>query len=249
MTLVERFVIFVRLHFLQLVWNFKGMQHLGFLSAIRPVLRRLYSDEELLQAEKRQAQFFNTHPCFAPICVGVVAKLEEDLKEGRFQKPEMIPVLKNRMSGPLAAVGDAFFWETVRPVIGSCAVLAVYIFGPGTRAALWSIVAFIALYVLLVELIRWQGLGWGYQYGLGVVDLLKKKDFHGTMRRVRNAGALGLGAATVYFLTGAMHPPFWPHLVRAVALVLLLVGTLKKLSPTLMLYLLVIAGVAVGAYL
>ncbi len=249
MTFSERFIIFVRLHFLQLLWNFKGMQHFGFLSALRPVLRRLYSGDAYIEAEKRQGQFFNTHPCFAPICVGVVARLEEELKAGTFQKAEMIPVLKNRMSGPLAAVGDAFFWETVRPIVGSCAVFAVYAFGAGAPSATLGIACFVLVYIFLVESIRWRGLGWGYAYGLGVVDLLKKKDFHSSMRTLRNVGALGLGIATVFFLAGDTEAVTWEHGARAAAMGLLLWGAMKKLSPTLMLYLLVAGGMALGMFL
>lgn len=245
----ERFHLFVRLHFLQMLWNFKGMQNLGCLFTLRPVLHRLYDGAERVEAERRHALFFNTHPYFAAICLGVVVRLEEDVKSGAFKKPEMIPVLKNRMSGPLAAVGDAFFWETVRPIMASLAVLAAYVFGPGSPLSLLVLAGVVAMYIVQVEAFRWQGLGWGYRYGLEVVEVLKRRDFQGSMRRIRNAGAFLLGIASVAYLL--QEAPLSPAhvLVRAAILTLLLAATARKLSPTVMLYVVAAAGFLLGVML
>lgn len=246
MTFAARWRIFVRLHFLQILWNFKGMQNFGCLVALRPFLARLWSGKDYLEAERRQGSFFNTHPYFAPICIGVTARLEEDLAAGRFDKPEMIPVLKNRMSGPLAAVGDAFFWETLRPILAGLAVFAVYYFGPETREAVWTVAILVLAYVLPIELIRWNGFDWGYRHGLGVVEILKRKDFQGSMRRIRNLGALVLGAATVLFIAGGQDFDIATVLLRTAVLLLLLAGSMKKWSPTALLYLLIAAGFVAG---
>jgi len=249
MKFAERFQLFVRLHFLQMLWNFKGMQNLGCLFTLRPVLGRLYDGAERTEAERRHALFFNTHPYFASICFGVVVRMEEDVKSGAFKKPEMIPILKNRMSGPLAAVGDAFFWETVRPIMASLAVLAAFVFGPGSAPSLIVLAGVVAMYIAQAEAIRWQGLGWGYRYGLEVVEVLKRKDFQGSMRRIRNAGAFLLGIASVVYLL--QESPLSPThlLVRAAILVLLLAATARKLSPTVMLYVVAAAGFFLGVML
>jgi PTS system mannose-specific IID component len=249
-TFAERLAVFVRLHFLQCCWNFKGMQHFGCLTALRPALHRLYRDGEYIEAERRQGQFFNTHPYFAPICVGVVVKLEEELRSGSFTKPEMIPILKNRMSGPLAAVGDAYFWETLRPALSALAVFSVYLFGAGSDASIVILAGLLLAYILPVELIRWQGFDWGYVHGLAVVDLLKKRDFHGSMRRIRNIAALGLGAATVFFLAGdgSRVIPVETGL-KALVLAALITLSTKKFSPTTMLYLTAAVGMAAGIWL
>ena len=245
MTFTERAGVFWRLHFLQLLWNFKGMQNMGYLYVIRPILRRLYSGEEYNEAERRHIKFFNTHPYFACICIGVIIKFEEELKEGTFKKPEMIPVLKNRMSGPLAAVGDTYFWETLIPVLSSIAVLGVYLFGPGNINAIYTLGIVLGVYILSVELIRWQGVGWGYEHGLGVVELLKRKDFQGSMKRIRNAAALMLGMATVIFILktgGEMRMP----LIRVGVMAGMVIMTLKRISPTIQLYTLCTAGFLYG---
>lgn len=253
MMLGEKIRVFVRLHFLQILWNFKGMQNLGCLCALRPVLRRIWAGTEYEEAERRHLLYFNTHPYFASICIGVVVKLEEDLKAGTFQKPEMIPLLKNRMSGPLAAVGDAYFWETLRPILASLVVFAVYLFGPGTPQSLLALAGVLAIYIFWVELIRWRGIGWGYQHGLAVVELLKKLDFQGGTRRIRNAGAILLGAATVFYLvqggivTARTSYNILQLLLRSALLAVLIVGMMKKISPTILLYLLSAAGFLIGA--
>lgn len=242
----EKFEIFVRLHFLQVLWNFKGMQHLGCLFCLRPLLRRLYVGGEYAEAEKRHVSYFNTHPFFVSVCLGVVVKLEEQLKEGEFKKPELIPVFKNRMSGPLAAVGDAFFWETLVPTLASLGVVAVHLFGAGSTQAIATIAILLSIYIASVELIRWQGLGWGYQHGLGVVDVLKQRDFQGSMRRIRNAGAVLLGAASVFFIIQDGPLNLLLPLLRAAVLLGLIYATLAKISPTVQLYFMAAAAFGAG---
>lgn len=245
----EKFAVFVRLHFIQFLWNFKGMQNLGCLFSMRPVLRRLYEGEDYAAAERRHAKFFNTHPYFASICVGVAAKLEEEVKEGKFDKPDMIPVLKNRMSGPLAAVGDAYFWETIRPILAGVLVMSVFVFGTTSE---WTYAAFgivFLTYLKQVESIRWKGLGRGYTHGLGVVELLKKGDFQGRMRKVRNAGGFLLGFATVLFLVQSPGADFAGLGLRVGTLILLIAATMRKFSPTVLLYVVAAIGMVAGVYL
>jgi len=252
MKFLERLDIFIRLHFLQALWNYKGMQNLGCLFAIRPVLKRLYSGDKYVEAEKRHTQYFNTHPYFAPICIGVAAKYEEDLMSGNFSKPEMIPVLKSRMSGPLAAVGDAFFWETVRPVIGSLAALSVYVSNPGSSYSIYALIFLLSIYIIPVEWIRWMGFDWGYNHGMNVVDILKKRNFHGSMRRIRNIGALIIGLVSVFYVADGLlfsNRQMIFIAIRAGFLGLLILATMRKWSPTFLFYLTVIGGGIVGGSL
>ncbi|RMH54017.1 MAG: hypothetical protein D6679_14365 [Candidatus Hydrogenedentota bacterium] len=246
MSLSEKIRVFLRLHAVQFLWNFKGMQNVGFYYAILPALRRIYAGDSqgLEQAQRRHFGFFNTHPYFAPICVGVSIKLEEDLRAGK-GKPEMIPVLKNRMSGPLAAVGDAFFWETVRPTVGALAALSVYALGLSSASTIRLLLLLWILYVLPVEWLRWQGLSWGYLHGFDVVKVLKERGFQKRMKRLRTLGMFLLGGVTVGFVM-LYDDRIFLWCCRAGIAGLLVLLTLRKVSPTFQLYILILVALLVS---
>ena len=56
------------------------MQNLGFLYILAPVLNKLYPErEKRVQSYGRHLEFFNTHPYFANVLVGIVTGLEEEM--------------------------------------------------------------------------------------------------------------------------------------------------------------------------
>ena len=61
-------------------WNYETLIGSGFAFAIRPVLRHLHpSDDEAYHAAvDRHVGVFNSHPYFATVAVGAVARLEAD---------------------------------------------------------------------------------------------------------------------------------------------------------------------------
>src|SRR5437762_872988 len=109
---------FFRSFFVQTLWNFERMQNVGFAFSMVPLLRQLgHSKKVFRQMLRRQLTFFNTHPYFAPIVMGVVYAKEE----GRSTHPESedttLTVLKDSMGGAFGAVGDHVIWGTWRPFV------------------------------------------------------------------------------------------------------------------------------------
>lgn len=121
--MIKNFV-FLRTFFLQALWNFERLQNIGFLYILYPVLKGLYPDKEKRkEVLLRHLGFFNTNPYMVNIIVAMVINCETNIasgKENNLKKPEMI---KSLMAGPVAAVGDSFFWGTWRPVVSFIAIL------------------------------------------------------------------------------------------------------------------------------
>ena len=57
LTKSDFFWAFIRSNFLQGSWNMERMQALGFAFGMVPILKRLYTGEELKQAMKRHLEF------------------------------------------------------------------------------------------------------------------------------------------------------------------------------------------------
>jgi PTS system mannose-specific IID component len=132
--------VFVRSFFLQASWNPQGMQNLGLAYALFPALRKLYPDPEAqLASVRRHLAFFNTHPYVAAAIVGGTLWHEERVSRGE-ETPDRVNAFKQALMGPLAAVGDGFFWLSLKPAAGAVSAALVPLIGP------WSVLVFLVLY-------------------------------------------------------------------------------------------------------
>ncbi len=207
--------VFWRCLFLQAAWNRRGMQNLGFAYAIDPALRALYADpgarEEALQ---RHLRFFNCHPYMAAAIMGGAIHHEEKVAAG--QEPGAAPLdYKATLQGPLAAVGDGFFWTALRPLFGVVAVV-------GTLAVGWpALVVALVVYNLIHVALRWWLFHAGYEKGDGVVADIARLSLPRLADRLRLLGALLCGAAAGLLALSAGGPGggAGPH-VGAAAVVL-----------------------------
>ena len=132
--------VFWRCLFLQAAWNRRGMQNLGFAYAIDPALRRLYADPgKRSEALRRHLATFNCHPYTAAAIVGGAIHHEERVAAG--EEPPGAPLAyKQVLQGPLAAVGDGFFWAGLRPFFGALAAVGTLALGwPALVAALLAL--------------------------------------------------------------------------------------------------------------
>ncbi|HTP50388.1 MAG TPA: PTS system mannose/fructose/sorbose family transporter subunit IID [Anaeromyxobacteraceae bacterium] len=180
--------VFWRSLFLQAAWNRRGMQNLGFAYAIAPALRRLYPERERRRAAlRRHLSTFNCHPYTAAAIVGGAIHHEERVAAG--EEPESAPLeYKQVLQGPLAAVGDGFFWAGLRPFAGALAAVGVLAVG-------WpALLAVIVLYNAVQLWVRFSLFRVGYRYGDAVVDRLAALSLPAWGARLRSAGTLVAGA-------------------------------------------------------
>ena len=194
--------VFWRCLFLQAAWNRRGMQNLGFAYAIEPALDALYADPARREeALARHLGFFNCHPYMAAAILGGAIHHEELVAAG--QEPGTAPLsYKATLQGPLAAVGDGFFWTALRPFFGAMAALGALLAGGPA-----GVVA-VALYNIVQITRRALLFRAGYQQGDAVVGLIAQLALPRMAERLRAAGVAlcGAAAAAVALRAGGMVP-------------------------------------------
>jgi PTS system mannose-specific IID component len=197
--------VFWRCLFLQAAWNRRGMQNLGFAYAIDPALRALYPDPARREeALARHLRFFNCHPYMAAAILGGAIHHEEKVAAG--EEPGAAPLdYKATLQGPLAAVGDGFFWTALRPFFGAVAAVGVLRFG-------WpAVVAALVVYNLIHAALRAGLFRAGYLKGDGVVADIARLALPRVADRLRLAGAAlcGVAAALLALSAGAPGAGGW----------------------------------------
>lgn len=183
--------VFLRSLFLQASWNPQGMQNLGLAYAIYPALERLYPDKQALEeAVRRHLVFFNTHPYVAAAIVGGVLYHEQRIARGE-EPPDRVVAFKAALMGPLAALGDGFFWLSLKPATGAvCAALVPVL-------AAWAAVLFLFLYNLVHLTLRARLYLLGLSLGDRLVEAVARANLPtrgAKLRAVAAACAGGLAA-------------------------------------------------------
>lgn len=174
---------------LQALWNPKGMQNLGFAYALWPAFIELYPDRPSREvALKRHLGHFNTHPYLAAAILGGVLHHELKISRGE-EQPELSVAFKQALQGPLAALGDGFFWLSFRPAVGALgAVLAML-------AGAWGALFFAVVYNFVHLGLRARYLALGYRMGDQVLDPVGRDHLADRGRKLR---ALAAGCAGLY---------------------------------------------------
>lgn len=127
-------------------WNYENMQGSGFRLLLEDInnANNLNIDEKQIA---KQSEYFNTHPFLVTFILGVWFK--EFLKDGQ---PDYF---KKVYSSALAALGDSFFWHSLRPISFIIAAL----FG------LYNPVLGVILYLLIFNLFHFSFLYIGFDMG------------------------------------------------------------------------------------
>lgn len=187
--------------FIQAGFNAEGMQSLGMLYALYPALREFYPDpHEQQEAARRHLSTFNTHPYVAAAIIGGILYYERRIADGE-AAAEKVSEFKSALMGPLAAMGDGFFWLSLRPACGALAVASVPWIGA------WSALLFLVLYNLVHLTARGYLFFVGLEYGEGMVERIALMDIPWWGERLRRvaAGCAGGLAAFLALQYGAQQ--------------------------------------------
>ena len=202
---------------LQSSWNRRGMQNLGVAFALWPAIEQLYPDpQSRTRAAARHLAFFNTHPYLASAILGGALFHEEKVARGE-EAPEAVEAFKSALMGPFAAVGDSFFWLSLRPFAGMVAALLAPWIG------LWAVLAFLALYNVPHLGFRLSLFLDGYRRGDRVVERVARAALPKWGARLRTVSAVGGGVAVVvgvFLITGPglpVEPVPWLVTIAAVS--------------------------------
>lgn len=244
------FQVFLRSLFLQASWNPQGMQNLGLAYAVYPALKRLYPEAEARTAAvRRHLVFFNTHPYVAAAIVGGVLFHEERIARGE-ESPERVVAFKAALMGPLAAVGDGFFWLSLKPAVGAvCASLVPFL---GAWAAVLFLVLYNAVHLSMRARLYWTGLAMGDR----LVESVARANLpsRGAVLRQVAAACAGGSAAYLALEFGAEQGGlgFWSSVLAAGCLAfggLSYFLVAKRLSGHALLYLAAALATVAGAFL
>lgn len=186
--------VFLGSFFIQSSWSFEKMQGLGFASAIAPALKELFKDKKArIEAYKRHLEFYNAHPYMASPVLGAAINLEEKAGE-KGPGASAAPRFKSMIMGPYGAIGDSFFWGSVRPMASVIGVLATLLWG-------WEgPVAFLLLYNCFHLWMRFYGLKAGVRDGKDVVGYVMSLDLPEWGLRFKYLTAAVLGVVSVVVL-------------------------------------------------
>ena len=158
---------------LQACFNCERMQNIGFAYMMIPALKKLYPNKEDLKiALKRHLTIFNTTPAVVTFIAGATIAMEEKIKnakeKGEEADEESINAVKTALMGPLAGIGDSFFWGTFRIIgAGIGASLAA-------KGSIMGAVLFLLIYNIPHLIVRYQGLKLGYKSGVSFLESLSK---------------------------------------------------------------------------
>ncbi len=161
--------VFWRSFQMEFSWNYERQMNLAFVYALIPVLKKLYPQKAALAAAlKRHLVFFNTTPHIVTLLLGITTAMEEKNSQQQEMDGTAIDNVKASLMGPLAGLGDSFFWGTLRLIatgIGTSLALQGNILGP---------ILFLLVFNVPHILVRWLFTRWGYVLGTGVLHRVQK---------------------------------------------------------------------------
>ena len=210
-----------RSFFIQAANNYQRMQSVGFAFCMTPALRRLYQGDDLKAALARHLEFFNSHPYMAGALLGASIRFEEEIARGEREASD-VQNFKRFMQGPMAAIGDCFFWSSLRPFIAAWAVMGVL------SGLWWAPVGFILLFNACHLGLRAYGLFVGYHDGEQVCEKINRLALVRFSERTHWLAAIFLGASAAIFADRAaesaapLSDSLEPFMLLALTLIFLL---------------------------
>ncbi len=238
---------FFRSLFLQAGFSSEGMQSLGLVYALSPALHVLYPDPQRRQAAfTRHLTPFNTHPYVAAAIVGGILFHEQRVARGE-EAPEHVERFKSLLMGPLAALGDGFFWLSLRPAVGALSVALVPLIGA------WAVAFYVVAYNLVHFTARWRLFRFGLALGEALVPKLAafRIPVWGRRLRVLTAGVVG-GVASWLAVKFGVQASGWLEPALDGVSVVFGAGTVfllsRKVSPYLVLYVSAAVVIALAAF-
>ncbi len=176
-------------------YSYDKQQGIPYLRAMLPVLEKLYPEQaKLREALRRHNTMFNTTCAFVPFCLGISCAMEEEYANDTTgsMDPESIGAVKIALMGPLAGIGDSFFWGTFRLI--ACGVGAPM----AAEGNIVGVILYLLLNLIPSTLTRWYGFNLGYSGGR---KFLARIQADGTLAKLTEASRI-----LAMVVIGAMVP-------------------------------------------
>lgn len=175
-------------------WNYERQAHMGFCYSMIPILTKLYTGKDLSIALQRHMEFFNTTPHLSTLILGITTAMEEQNADHESFDTSSINGIKASLMGPLAGIGDSFFWGTLRLIatgVGTSLALKGNVLGP---------ILFLLIFNVPHLILRYLANTWGYKVG---TELLTKLEKSGAMDTL-TYGASVVGLMVIGAMTQSM---------------------------------------------
>ena len=178
--------VFWRAFLLPCCYSMDRMQAPGFAYSMLPVLRKLYGDDhdKLSEACSRHSELYNNTFAMSPLVLGIATAMEEAAANDENFDVNSINSMKIALMGPLAGIGDTFFWVTFR-IIGSGIGIAL-----AQKGSVLGPLLFLLIYNIPHLLTRVYGLRYGYKLAANSIDSLVSGGL--LSRATRSATIMGL---------------------------------------------------------
>lgn len=138
----------------------------GFALSMIPALKKYYADDQegFNEAFSRHFEFFNTHACMAGLIAGLTVALEKEKAEKQTVEGTTISNIKASLMGPLAGIGDSFFFNCIRIIAAGIGI------GFAQQGNILGALIFILIYGGSYLIIKYYLLVAGYKVGTGLID-------------------------------------------------------------------------------
>ena len=173
-------------------YNYERQQALGFCVGIWPAIKNFYSrDEDRAMALQRHMDIFNTNPHLVSFITGATVAIEEKASTSKDFDYSIINNIKVGLMGPLAGIGDSFFWGTLR-IIATGIGLSM-----AQQGNLLAPIVFLLMFNIPHLIIRYLGLVYGYKFGTSIISNVND---NGIIKKISKAsnivGLFVIGAMT-----------------------------------------------------
>lgn len=217
--------VFFRSLALQGSWNYERMQALGFAYTMIPIIKKLYkTKEDVSAALKRHLEFFNTSPWTSTFIMGTTVAMEEENSKNDEFNADSINAIKAGLMGPLAGIGDTFFWGTFRVIAAAIgASLTV-------KGSPLGILLYILIFGVPHYLVRYNGLFLGYKSGL---KFLNDANQSGAIQKITTASSI-IGLMAVGGMTATMVTLKTPAVFNISGAKIVLQSIFDQLMPSIL---------------
>ncbi|WP_066496851.1 PTS system mannose/fructose/sorbose family transporter subunit IID [Abyssisolibacter fermentans] len=214
--------VFKRSFTLECSFNYEKMQALGFAYSMIPVINKYYkSKEKKAEALKRHMALFNTTPHVSSFIMGMAAAMEKQNAEKGNVEPSSINAIKVGLMGPMAGVGDSFFWGTFRIIAAGVGVQLAQ------QGSLLAPLIFLLLFNIPHLIVRYFGTFLGFKLG---AKFLKNAYESGIMNKISKAATI-VGLMVVGAMTFSMVNFSTPFVVNLGGASVALQNILDQILP------------------
>lgn len=153
--------VFFRSCTLDASWNYERQQNLMYCFMMIPILRRLYTKkEDISEALKRHLEFVSCTPHIVTLLLGIMGAMEEENTRNKDFNPSSISAVRTSLMGPMAGIGDSFFWGTLLTIAIGVSVSF------SNQGSIAGPIAFLMIINIPGFLARYYCLKYGFKYGI-----------------------------------------------------------------------------------